>query len=104
MGRGPENGADSDIVSTPNLNLWGVLHLTFLKNRRGKPFDTGFEIIRPRRPQRRVATVPPPTFQKTTLLEKASSTNSDALPVQVVKSEVTDISVSLVQTRFLLHF
>ena len=54
-GGGPENGADSDIISTPNL--WGVLHLTFLKNRRGKPSDTGFEIIRPRRSQRRVAVV-----------------------------------------------
>ena len=46
----------------------------------------------------------PPIFQKLILLEKASSTNSDANPVQVVESGVTNISVSLVQTRFLVCF
>ena len=57
VGRGPEIGAISDQISTPNL--WGVLLITFPKNRQGKPSDTGFEIIRPRRSQQRVAMVCP---------------------------------------------
>ena len=99
MGGGPENGAESGMFVTPNIH--GRPHSSFLKNRRGKSSDTGFEIIRPRRSQPRVAMVCPTDISE---INFTSSTNSDATLVQLVESGVTDISVSLVQTRLLVCF